>query len=360
MSDKTTEKQIVEYIYANVNKLAEEITLSQQQQRADVSPKFGMAFSKYVEYARHDLHQLAEALYAGDLTLFSNYKVWQYSMMTGHKAPAHFVRVNMDAEQSVLKRTLTPEYHQTISGYFIDAAAALAQADDFSQVFTEETGDYGELSKQYLSLLLTGDRKAASDLVMKMVDDGINIPDIYLKVFHPAMYEVGRLWQTGKITVAHEHFCSAATQLIMSELYPRIQQKVNKKGKLAVAACVAGELHEIGLRMTADLLEMAGWRTMYIGANTPATGIIDIAKEQKAQILALSMALPSNGPALREIIAMARQQLSGDVKIIVGGYVLSSNPKYAASFQADGVVINAAEVAALAEKLTDGVIHNVG
>ena len=354
------EKQIAEYIYANINKLAEEITLSQQPQRVEVSPKFGMAFSKYIEYTRHDLHQLAEALMAGDSGLFSKYKVWQYSMMTGHKVPIFFVQMNMDAEQSALKQALKAEYHHTISGYFTDAAAALAQADDFSQVFTEETGDYGELAKQYLRLLLTGDRQAAGDLVMKTVDDGVGIPDIYLKVFRPVMYEVGRLWQTGKITVAHEHFCSAATQLIMSELYPRIQQKANKKGKLAVAACVAGELHEIGLRMSADLLEMAGWRTMYIGANTPATAIIDIAKEQKAQILALSMALPSNGPALREIIAMARQQLGEGVKIIIGGYILSANPHYAASFQADGVVTKAGDAAALAEKLTDGVIHNVG
>jgi methanogenic corrinoid protein MtbC1 len=181
-----------------------------------------------------------------------------------------------------------------------------------------------------------------------------------MKVFHPVMYEVGRLWQTGQITVAHEHFCSAATQLIMSELYPRIRQTSGQKDKTVVAACVAGELHEIGLRMIADLLELDGWRTIYIGANTPAVGIIDIAREQKAQVLAVSMSLPVNGPALRELIAAARQELGEGIKIIIGGYILATNPKYAVSFQADGVVKKAEEAAEVLNELIEKAAINAG
>jgi hypothetical protein len=39
-----------------------------------------------------------------------------------------------------------------------------------------------------------------------------------------------------------------------------------------VAACVSGELHEIGVRMLCDLLEMEGWNTIYLGANVPTAG----------------------------------------------------------------------------------------
>ena len=41
-------------------------------------------------------------------------------------------------------------------------------------------------------------------------------------MFQCSQYEIGRLWQMNKLTVAQEHYCSAATQLIMSLLYPRI------------------------------------------------------------------------------------------------------------------------------------------
>ncbi|MGI2335863.1 MAG: cobalamin B12-binding domain-containing protein [Dehalogenimonas sp.] len=353
-------KQIAELVYTNLDSLAAEITTVQQPQRADISPQFGLNYSKYAEYARHDLYQLTESLIAGDSGLFSRYKVWQHSMMVGHKVPTFFVQMQMDAEATALSKLLSSDQYAVVSGYFADAADALSKADDFSRNFIKETGSYGELAQQYLSLLLVGDRQAARELIIRKLDEGAGIADIYLRVFQPALYEVGRLWQTGRITVAHEHFCSAATQLIMSELYSRIQAKANKKGQLVVAACVAGELHEIGLRMSADLLELAGWRTLYIGANTPPASIIAIAREQNAKVLALSMALPSSGPALREMIAMARQQLSADVKIIVGGYILAANPKYAESFKADGIVKNAGEAVDLVAELVRGVQSHVG
>jgi methanogenic corrinoid protein MtbC1 len=119
-------------------------------------------------------------------------------------------------------------------------------------------------------MLLAGDRSEAAEIITRAVDAQCSIRDIYLKVFRPSLYEVGRLWQTGQITVAHENHFSAATQLIMSESYPRIYQYATKNGGVAVAACVAGELHEIGLRISADLLELEGWRTCYLGTNMPA------------------------------------------------------------------------------------------
>ena len=38
--------------------------------------------------------------------------------------------------------------------------------------------------------------------------------------FEPVQHEIGRLWQINHISVAHEHYCTSVTQMIMSELYP--------------------------------------------------------------------------------------------------------------------------------------------
>jgi methanogenic corrinoid protein MtbC1 len=137
----------------------------------------------------------------------------------------------------------------------------------------------------------------------------------------------------------------------MSEFYPAIQKHVTKTGRVAVAACVAGELHEIGLRMSADLLELEGWRTYYLGANMPAMSIIEIVREKNAQLLMLSMCLPLNGPALRSLISMAREQLGNAVKIIIGGYSISSDPVYAASFGADAAALDAGDAPDIAARL---------
>ncbi len=75
-----------------------------------------------------------------------------------------------------------------------------------------------------------------------------------------------------QLGVAEEHYCTAATQLIMSQLYPYIFVAVERRGT-AVASCVSGDLHELGARMVCDFLELDGWSTHFFGANMPGAGV---------------------------------------------------------------------------------------
>ena len=134
--------------------------------------------------------------------------------------------------------------------------------------FKMESGDFFELASLYLDTLLRVQSEAASRMIIKAVEQGVEIKDIYMYVFEPSQHEIGRLWQTNQINMYQEHFCTAVTQNIMSQLYPYIFQN-EKNGHKLVATCVNGELHEIGVRMVADLFEMEGWNTYYLGANTP-------------------------------------------------------------------------------------------
>jgi MerR family transcriptional regulator, light-induced transcriptional regulator len=106
-------------------------------------------------------------------------------------------------------------------------------------------------------------------------------------------YEVGRLWQVNEISVAQEHYCTAATQLVMSQLYPQLFASEKTAGTL-VAACVAGDLHEIGLRMVTDFFEMAGWNTFYVGSNMPTEEIVDTLVLRRADVLGISATISSH------------------------------------------------------------------
>ena len=119
-----------------------------------------------------------------------------------------------------------------------------------------------ELAVSYLNTLLAGDSHLANQLILDAVRHGFGVKDIYLHVFQPCQQEIGRLWQMNRISVAQEHFCTVVTQTIMSQLYPYIFA-TEKNGRRLVATSVSGELHEIGMRMVADFLEMEGWTTYY-------------------------------------------------------------------------------------------------
>lgn len=122
------------------------------------------------------------------------------------------------------------------------------------------------------------------------------------------------------MNVAQEHYCTAATQLIMSQLYPWVFGG-ERTGETLIAACVAGELHEIGLRMVSDLFEMEGWDTYYLGANTPHRSLMEALSERKPRILALSATITYHVGEVAEFISAVRDKdTAGEIQMIVGGY----------------------------------------
>jgi MerR family transcriptional regulator, light-induced transcriptional regulator len=208
-----------------------------------------------------------------------------------------------------------------------------------------------ELARKYLDLLLSGERRAAGELIHAAVRDGVSVHDIYLYVFQRSQHEIGRLWQMNEITVAEEHYCTAATQLIMSQLYPMIFA-TPRIGRRLVAACVAGDLHEIGVRMVADFFEMAGWDTYYLGANVPLDGIIDSVAERRADVLAISATMSYHVSAVADVIRAVRQHSGrGAVRILVGGYPFRVDPELWRSVGSDGFAVGASEAVTVANRL---------
>ena len=219
---------------------------------------------------------------------------------------------------------------------------------------SHEGAPHSPLAHQYFEALRRGERHLASQLVMAAVAAGTPVKEIYLNVFQPAQYEIGRLWQTNRISVAQEHYCTAATQLIMSQLYPHIFASA-KHGRTLIATCVAGDLHEIGVRMVADFFEMAGWNTFYLGANTPHSSVVATIAERTADVLAISATIAYHVDAVQDLIRAVRQHPgTGRVKILVGGYPFNRDPELWRKVGADGSALDAQQAIMLADQIMPG------
>src|SRR5947208_2720790 len=116
------------------------------------------------------------------------------------------------------------DLHRTTSRTIDAQRPTLAQADAPGDLPTLLEGDdpLTELARQYLRALLAGERQGASRLILDAVKAGVPVRDIYLHVFQRCQQEAGRLWQVNRLTVAQEHYATAATQLIMAQLYPHV------------------------------------------------------------------------------------------------------------------------------------------
>jgi methanogenic corrinoid protein MtbC1 len=203
------------------------------------------------------------------------------------------------------------------------------------------------VATDYLAALLLGQRHHALQLVTGALDGGASIRDVYRHVFEPVQQEVGRLWQLNQVSVAQEHFCTAATQHIMTQLYGRIFTG-SRSERRAVSMCVGGELHEIGLRIVTDLLELEGWQTWYLGASVPSAAAVQLCVDRNAEVLLVSATLPPHIASVAEVIRLfkARREMA-EARVVVGGRAFRNTPGLWNRIGADGYAANADDALAL-------------
>lgn len=169
----------------------------------------------------------------------------------------------------------------------------------------------------FLKTLLEGNRKAGTELAKRYSSNHENIKLFYETVVKNALYKVGDLWEYNMITVAAEHLATSVSESIMNDLYEVIisDSRLNKK---AVLGCIENEYHQVGIKMIADIFEMNGWDTFFLGANIPNREFIDYVKSVQPDIVAISLSIYSHINALEKMIQLCQIELP-QVKIIVGG-----------------------------------------
>jgi methanogenic corrinoid protein MtbC1 len=332
--------------------LAETIVAAQYDLQPYLGPRYGEAGrAKCVQDVQYHLAYLAEAIASASPALFADYVAWARVLLAGLNLPAEHLATNLRCMRDVLWRQLPGAVRVIVCDYVAGGIQQLLQPTAEPSSFILDGALHASLAQQYLDALLQYRRHDASQMILGAVSAGVTLKDIYLHVFQPCQYEIGRLWQLGRVSVAQEHYCTAATQLVMSQLYPALFA-ASKRGRRLVAACIAGDLHELGARMIADFFEIEGWDTIYLGANTPVPGIIETLARHKADLLAVSATMTFHVRAVRDLITAVRASPACEgVKILVGGYPFNVAPQLWRAVGADGSAGDAQAAVALAQRL---------
>ena len=171
--------------------------------------------------------------------------------------------------------------------------------------------------RQYLDGLLAGDRDACRRLFRGWLDAGMELHTLYEDVVRRSLYEVGTLWEQGRITVAAEHLATAITESLLPLSYDRLFA-TPRNGKSAVIACTANEYHQIGGKMVADLFELHGWRGHFLGANTPLADLLSLVGQKHPDVVALSVSVAFSLDTLAAAIEALRHTFP-TLPILVGG-----------------------------------------
>lgn len=203
--------------------------------------------------------------------------------------------------------------------------------------------------REYESALMSGNSMQAQQITTRMIASGWATSAIYVEVFTPALAAIGQAWHDGQTSIAHEH---RATQLILEqmEIVRRSIFSAIDDNRRVVITSVANDSHAVGARMAADLLMEDGWLVDFLGADTPASDLVELIEETNSRLVGLSITSP-------ELIDTARQTIDAvkastvSPKVMIGGSAISSG--YGNDLAVDARVASLYDAPAAARRLLE-------
>lgn len=199
--------------------------------------------------------------------------------------------------------------------------------------------------------VLKGNRNGIAALTKEALASG-ELPQALLNdVLLPAINEVGELFDKGKYFLPQLIGSAEAMKNSIEVLEPLLMTgEESQNMPVVVIATVEGDIHDIGKNLVTLMLKNYGFRVIDLGKDVPGEQIIQAAKENNAQIIALSALMTTTMQRMREVIALAREA-GLQAKVMIGGAVITQD--YADEIGADGYSRDAAEAVKLAQRLTE-------
>ena len=296
------------------------------------------------------LLELAAAIRMGEPELFAGRVIWQQKAFAVRGSDTNDLAQGLRALEATLADEL-PEGMRELVDSHLQAGIDVLSVDhepDPSGLDPKDT--YGALALQYLVDCLEGNVKHAIQLILDAAGDGLAIETVYLKVLFPAQQEIGRMWHNGEASVAEERVVTETTRRVMAIL-SHDQSDASDTGKTVLAASVARDAHDIGIRAVADFFQVAGWRAISLGSDVPPKEIANAARIFDVDLVVLATTLTTQLKQLQQSIASIRSVCGEDVKVLVGGHVFIDTPEVWKSTGADAYAADAGDAVARGAEL---------
>ena len=314
-------EQLADNIRAVSPAVAVSVTEVFLERHPDWRVRYGArAVSEGVRDAGFHLAFLAAAAEGDDPGAFASYARWTGRVLASRGIATTFLAENIRQVRDALAHRLPAEDMTTLAPHFDAALEALA-----AEPALPADAPLSVTADVFLQAILSGQRHAAVRIAREALRSGAKVPDLYLDVFQPVLYEVGARWEANRLTVAQEHMATAITQYVMAQIYEPPDAADGPKGQVVLTG-VEGELHNIGAVMVGDLLELGGWQVRFLGTNLPAGAVLSAMRESLPTHVGISATMLFNVTAVRQLIAAIRSEFQDRVRILVGGAAFRTAP----------------------------------
>ena len=309
----------------------------------------------YIQKSKRDIQYTIEftleSIAIRQKNLLINYYAWLIQTLSAYRISREPLYRMFDLLPSLLQPYLSADEYSFLT------AISKQEIEDQLRLMDQPQTILSDHARIFLQFLLDKNRQGANQFIQSLIQDNYEIEDIYLDIIQSSMREIGRLWQFRHINVADEHMATVITQFVMAQMYPFIFN-TPRNGKKMVALALGDELHEIGIRMVADLFEYRGFETHYLGGNMPIESVIAYLRKHQPDIIALSVTLGNHLSHLTSLIEKIKNDSTlAAIKILIGGQAIALIQHPEQVFKVDGYAANGKEAVKVGELLVRNQRH---
>lgn len=194
--------------------------------------------------------------------------------------------------------------------------------------------------------IITGNRDRTKQLVQKALDEGMTARQIVVEGVAPAMEIVGEKFRANEFFVPELLIAQRAMKEGLSLLSA---EAVDHIGTVVIGT-VKGDLHDIGKNLVAAMLEGAGFKVVDLGVDVSPEKFTAAAKDNSANIVAMSALLTTTMGSMRDTIqALRAAGIRDNTRVLIGGALVTQ--AYADEIKADGYAPDAASAVEKAKAL---------
>lgn len=196
-----------------------------------------------------------------------------------------------------------------------------------------------------------GLKEAAATQAKELAEGGREILDIINGELVPALDEVGKAFEKGKLFLPQLLMSAEAAKEAFQVLKEYLPATESHGAPQIVLATVKGDIHDIGKNIVKVLLESYRFRVLDLGKDVPPEAIVEAVRAQKIPLVGLSALMTTTAPYMKETI-QALHEAGLDCKVVVGGAVITQD--YADEIKADHYAADAMETVHYAQEVLGG------
>jgi methanogenic corrinoid protein MtbC1 len=212
---------------------------------------------------------------------------------------------------------------------------------------------WGETQAQLRTAIEELDEDGAVALAQSALDRGISPVDFFRGVIEPVLTAIGDAFSRLEVFLPDLMRAGVVVKAIqVKALEPAIRASggaSTTEGRVVIGTA-QGDIHDIGKNMVALMLQVNGFTIIDLGTNVSTASVLDAARRENADIIAMSSLLTTSLPFIKDILA--RLEAAGERKrftVIAGGAPVTEEWSKAAGL--DGFAEDAVEAVALCRGL---------